>query len=108
MPCVGVDKKMDAVFLTATVLEAHAPKSGAAIGLVVESRWDKGRGPVASVLVQRRLRKEGDVMLAGREFGGVRAMLDEKGKPVKEAGPSIPVEIQGLSGVPRAGDEVVV
>jgi len=75
---------------------------------VVEARLDKGRGPVATVLVQRGTLNKGDVVLAGREFGRVRAMLDENGRPVKEAGPSIPVEVQGLSGVPSAGDEVIV
>jgi len=75
---------------------------------VVEARLDKGRGPVATVLIQRGTLHKGDIILAGREYGRVRAMLDEKGRPVKEAGPSIPVEIQGLSGVPSAGDEVVV
>ncbi|HKQ30347.1 MAG TPA: translation initiation factor IF-2, partial [Burkholderiales bacterium] len=77
-------------------------------GLVVEARLDKGRGPVATVLVQRGILNKGDVILVGREFGRVRAMSDEFGHPIKEAGPSIPVEVQGLSGVPAAGDEVQV
>ncbi|MBI3897902.1 MAG: translation initiation factor IF-2 [Gammaproteobacteria bacterium] len=104
----GIDKLLEAVLLQAEVLELKAPKTGPASGLVVEARLDKGRGPVATVLVQRGTLHKGDIVLAGREFGRVRAMLDEKGRPVKEAGPSIPVEIQGLAGVPSAGDEVVV
>jgi translation initiation factor IF-2 len=103
----GIDKLLEAVLLQAEVLELKAPKAGPAAGLVVEARLDKGRGPVATVLIQRGTLHKGDVILAGREYGRVRAMLDEKGRPVKEAGPSIPVEIQGLSGVPSAGDEVV-
>jgi translation initiation factor IF-2 len=99
---------LESVLLQAEVLELKAPHSGPAAGIVVEARLDKGRGAVATVLVQRGTLHKGDVMLAGREFGRVRAMLDEKGRPVKEAGPSIPVEIQGLSGVPSAGDEMVV
>jgi translation initiation factor IF-2 len=104
----GIDKLLESVLLTAEVLELKAPKTGPASGLVVEARLDKGRGPVATVLVQRGTLHKGDVILAGREFGRVRAMLDEKGRPVKEAGPSIPVEVQGLSGVPNAGEEVMV
>jgi translation initiation factor IF-2 len=104
----GIDKLLESVLLQAEVLELKAPKTGYAAGLVVEARLDKGRGPVATVLVQRGTLRKGDVILAGREFGRVRAMLDEKGRPVKEAGPSIPVEIQGLSGVPSAGEEVMV
>jgi translation initiation factor IF-2 len=104
----GIDKLLESVLLTAEVLELTAPKTGPAAGLVVEARLDKGRGPVATVLVQRGTLRKGDVILAGREFGRVRAMLDEKGRPVKEAGPSIPVEVQGLSGVPSAGEEVMV
>ncbi len=104
----GIDKLLESVLLTAEVLELTAPKTGPAAGLVVEARLDKGRGPVATVLVQRGTLHKGDVILAGREFGRVRAMLDEKGRPVKDAGPSIPVEVQGLSGVPSAGEEVMV
>jgi len=104
----GIDKLLEAVLLQAEVLELKAPRTGPASGLVVEARLDKGRGPVATVLVQRGTLHKGDVILAGREYGRVRAMLDEKGKPIKEAGPSIPVEIQGLSGVPSAGEEVMV
>ena len=104
----GIDQLLDALLLQAEVLELKAVHSGPAAGLVVEARLDKGRGPVATVLIQRGTLAKGDIILAGREYGRVRAMLDEKGRPVKEAGPSIPVEIQGLSGVPSAGDEVVV
>jgi len=104
----GIDNLLEAVLLQAEVLEFKAPKTGPATGLVIEARIDKGRGPVASVLVQRGMLKKGDVVLAGREFGRVRAMFDEKGKAIGEAGPSIPVEVQGLSGVPSAGDEVIV
>src|SRR3989344_4591250 len=104
----GIDKLLEAVLLTAEVLELKDPKTGPAAGLVVEARLDKGRGPVVTVLVQRGTLRKGDVILAGREFGRVRAMSDEKGRTVKEAGPSIPVEVQGLSGVPNAGEEVMV
>jgi len=104
----GIDQLLEAVLLQAEVLELKAPPAGPATGLVIEARIDKGRGPVASVLVQRGTLKKGDVVLAGREFGRVRAMFDEKGKAITEAGPSIPVEVQGLSGVPSAGDEVIV
>jgi translation initiation factor IF-2 len=104
----GIDELLDAILLQAEVLELKAPRTGPAAGVVVEARLDKGRGPVATVLVQRGTLRKGDVVLAGREYGRVRAMTDENGRPVKEAGPSIPVEIQGLSGVPAAGDEVVV
>jgi len=105
---VGIDDLLESVLLQAEVLELKAPKTGPATGLVIEARLDKGRGPVASILVQKGTLKKGDVVLAGREFGRVRAMLDEKGKVTDEAGPSIPAEILGLSGVPSAGDEVVV
>ncbi|MEF9943195.1 MAG: translation initiation factor IF-2, partial [Burkholderiaceae bacterium] len=83
-------------------------KDGPAKGIVIESRLDKGRGPVATVLVQSGTLKRGDILLAGAAFGRVRAMLDEAGKPINEAGPSIPVEIQGLSDVPAAGDDIMV
>jgi translation initiation factor IF-2 len=105
---VGIDQLLDAVLLQAEVLELKAPRTGPASGLVVEARLDKGRGPVATILVQRGTLSKGDVIIVGREHGRVRAMLDENGHPVKEAGPSIPVEVQGLSGVPHAGDEVLV
>ncbi len=104
----GIDQLLEAVLLQAEVLELKAPRTGPASGVVVEARLDKGRGPVATVLVQQGTLQKGDVLLAGREFGRVRAMLDEKGRTVKEAGPSIPVEVLGLSGVPSAGDEVMV
>ena len=104
----GIDDLFDAVLLQAEVRELKAVRTGPAMGLVIEARLDKGRGPVASVLVQQGTLRKGDVILAGAESGRVRAMLDENGHSVKEAGPSIPVEIQGLSGVPNAGDEVVV
>ncbi len=105
---VGIDTLLDALLLQAEVLELKAPRQGPAQGLVVEARLDKGRGPVASVLVQRGTLHRGDIVLVGREFGRVRAMNDENGQPVKNAGPSIPVEVLGLSGVPHAGDEVAV
>jgi len=104
----GIDKLIESVLLQAEVLELKAPTSGPASGLVIEARLDKGRGPVATVLVQRGLLNKGDIVLAGREFGRVRAMTDETGRAVHAAGPSIPVEVLGLSGVPGAGDEVVV
>jgi len=96
------------VLLQAEVLELKAPVEAAAKGLVIEASLDKGRGPVATVLVQSGTLKVGDVVLAGQTSGRVRAMLDENGKPTKEAGPSIPVEIQGLTDVPQAGDDFMV
>jgi len=105
---MGVDDLLEQVLLQAEVLELKAPVDAHAKGLVIEARLDKGRGPVATVLVQSGTLKTGDVVLAGQTFGRVRAMLDENGKPVKEAGPSIPVEIQGLTEVPQAGDEFMV
>ena len=96
------------MLLQAEVLELKAPKDAMAKGLVIEAQLDKGRGPVATVLVQSGTLKRGDVVLAGSSFGRVRAMLDEDGKPITEAGPSIPVEIQGLTEVPQAGDEFMV
>ena len=104
----GIDKLLDAISLQAEMLELTARKEGPAQGLVVEARLDKGRGPVASVLVQRGTLRQGDVVLAGVCSGRVRAMLDENGKQVKEAGPSIPVELLGLSETPQAGDEFSV
>jgi translation initiation factor IF-2 len=103
----GIDELLDAVLLQAEVLELKAPKDAPAKGIVIESRLDKGRGPVATVLVHSGTLKRGDVVLAGAVFGRVRAMTDENGKPVNEAGPAIPVEIQGLSDVPLAGEEVM-
>jgi translation initiation factor IF-2 len=104
----GIDKLLDAILLQAEVLELKAPVDTMAKGVVIESRLDKGRGPVATILVQSGTLKRGDVLLAGSAFGKVRAMLDETGKPVHEAGPAIPVEIQGLSDVPGAGEDVLV
>jgi hypothetical protein len=104
----GVDDLLENVLLQAEVLELKAVKDAPAKGLVIESQLDKGRGPVATVLVQSGTLKRGDVVLAGSAFGRVRAMLDEAGKAIHEAGPSIPVEIQGLSDVPAAGDELIV
>jgi translation initiation factor IF-2 len=103
----GIDELLDAILLQAEVLELKAPKDAPAKGIVIESRLDKGRGPVATVLVHSGTLKRGDVVLAGAVFGRVRAMTDETGKPVNEAGPAIPVEIQGLSDVPLAGEEVL-
>jgi len=104
----GIDDLLENVLLQAEVLELKAPKDAPAKGLIIESQLDKGRGPVATVLVQSGTLKRGDVVLAGSAFGRVRAMLDEAGKSVAAAGPSIPVEIQGLSDVPSAGDELIV
>lgn len=104
----GVDDLLDAILLQAEVLELAVPVDGPASGVVIESRLDKGRGPVATVLVQRGTLRKGDMVLSGHEFGRVRAMLDELGRPITEAGPSTPVELLGLSGVPNAGDDVVV
>jgi len=96
------------VLLQAEVLELKAPEDAMAKGLVIEARLDKGRGPVATILVQSGTLKTGDVVLAGQTYGRVRAMLDENGKTIKTAGPSIPVEIQGLTEVPQAGDEFMI
>ncbi len=104
----GVDALLEQVLLQAEVLELKAPVEALAKGLVIEAQLDKGRGPVATVLVQSGTLKAGDVVLAGSTYGRVRAMLDENGKPIKSAGPSIPVEIQGLTEVPQAGDEFMV
>ncbi len=104
----GIDELLEQVLLQAEVLELRAPVDAMAKGLVIEARLDKGRGPVATILVQSGTLKTGDVVLAGQTFGRVRAMLDENGKAIKTAGPSIPVEIQGLTEVPQAGDEFMV
>ena len=104
----GIDELLEQVLLQAEVLELRAPVDAMAKGLVIEAQLDKGRGPVATVLVQSGTLKTGDIVLAGQTFGRVRAMLDENGKSVKTAGPSIPVEIQGLTEVPQAGDEFMV
>ena len=104
----GIDELLEAVLLQAEVLELTATPSAPGRGVVVESRLDKGRGPVATVLVQDGTLRQGDMVLVGVNYGRVRAMLDENGKPIKEAGPSIPVEILGLDGTPDAGDEMMV
>ncbi|MFJ4289644.1 translation initiation factor IF-2 [Cupriavidus sp. NPDC089707] len=104
----GVEDLLEQVLLQAEVLELKAPVDAPAKGLVVEAQLDKGKGPIATILVSSGTLKRGDVVLAGSAYGRVRAMLDENGKTTKEAGPSIPVEIQGLSEVPAAGEEVLV
>lgn len=104
----GVDELLDAILLQAEVLELRAPNDTPAKGLIIEARLDKGRGPVATMLVQSGTLRRGDVVLAGGVFGRVRAMLDETGKSITEAGPSIPVEILGLSDVPNAGEDAMV
>ncbi|HFQ5069577.1 TPA: translation initiation factor IF-2 [Vibrio vulnificus] len=104
----NIDQLLETILLQAEVLELTAVKEGMASGVVVESRLDKGRGPVATVLVQSGTLRKGDIVLCGQEYGRVRAMRDEIGNEVNEAGPSIPVEILGLSGVPAAGDEATV
>ena len=104
----GVDDLLEQVLLQAEVLELGAPLDAPAKGLVIEARLDRGRGPVATVLVQSGTLKRGDIVLAGSSFGRVRAMNDENGSPVQSAGPSIPVELLGLTEVPAAGEEVMV
>ena len=104
----GIDQLLEGILLQAEVLELKAPRATHAKGLVIEARLDKGKGPVATVLIQSGTLKRGDAVLVGSVFGRVRAMLDETGKTIGEAGPSIPVEIQGLSEVPAAGEELMV
>ena len=104
----GINELLDAVLLQAEVLELTAARDIPAQGIVIESRLDKGRGPVASLLIQTGTLRKGDIVLAGLQFGRVRAMLDEDGNPIEEAGPSIPVEILGLNGTPDAGDPFAV
>ncbi len=104
----GIDDLIEALILQAEILELKAPAEGAASGIVIESRLDKGRGAVATILVQRGMLEKGQFVLCGHEYGRVRAMFNENGKTVKEAGPSTPVEILGLSGTPNAGDEFLV
>ena len=104
----GVDELLDSILLQAEMLDLSAVSTGPASGVVIESRLDKGRGPVASILVQQGELKQGDIVLCGLEYGRVRAMRDENGNPIESAGPSIPVEVLGLSGVPQAGDEATV
>ncbi len=104
----GIDDLLDAILLQSEMLELKAPRDCRAQGIVIESFLDKGRGPVASVLVQRGTLRAGDIVLAGTYLGRVRAMSDENGRPISEAGPSIPLEILGLDGTPDAGDDFVV
>lgn len=104
---LGIDSLLEGILLQAEILELRAPKETAAKGVVIESRLDKGRGPVATILVQSGTLRRGDVLLAGAVFGKLRAMNDENGKPIKQASTSIPVEIQGLSEVPDAGEVVI-
>ena len=104
----NIDSLLDAILLQAEVLELQAAADGPAKGIVIEARLDKGKGPVTTLLVQSGTLRRGDMVLAGQAFGRVRAMLDEAGKTVAEAGPSIPVEIQGLSDVPQAGEDMMV
>ena len=105
---LGVDQLLDAILLQAEVLELTAHTDGAAKGVVIESRLDKGRGPVATILVQRGTLHRGDIILAGFQYGRVRALVSDAGLPVESAGPSMPVEILGLSAIPHAGDEAIV
>jgi len=103
----GIDNLLETLMLQAEVLELTAPEAGPACGVIVESRLDKGRGPVATVLVQAGTLRRGDLIVSGAEFGRVRAMFDEQGRSVESAGPSIPVQVLGLSGTPNAGDDLV-
>lgn len=104
----GIDSLLDAILLQAEVLELTAHTDGAAKGVVIESRLDKGRGPVATILVQRGTLRKGDILLAGFQYGRVRALVSDSGQLVDSAGPSIPVEVLGLSAIPHAGDEAIV
>ena len=104
---MGVDELLDAISLQAEILELEAPTEGPVKGVVIESRLDKGRGPVATVLVQQGTLKKGDIALCGMEYGRVRALISDTGETITEAGPSIPVELLGMSGVPVAGDEMI-
>ncbi len=104
----GIDELLNAILLQAEILELEAPYKVSATGVVLESKLDRGRGPVADILVQKGLLKKGDFILCGQEFGRVRAMFNENGKPLKDAGPSTPVEVLGLSSTPNAGDEFMV
>jgi len=104
----GVDKLLESILVQSEVLELKAIADGPAAGVVVESSLEKGRGPVATVLVQRGTLKKGDILLAGQEYGRIRAMFDEAGKPIEMVGPSMPAQVLGLSGIPSAGDEAIV
>jgi translation initiation factor IF-2 len=103
----GIDSLLESILLQAELLELKAVKDGPAKGVVIESRLDKGKGPMATILVQSGTMKRGDIVLAGAAYGRIRAMTDESGKAIHEAGPSIPVEVQGLSDVPAAGDPII-
>ncbi|MDR0672063.1 MAG: translation initiation factor IF-2 [Zoogloeaceae bacterium] len=105
---INIDELLENVLLQAEVLDLKAPRATPAKGLIIEARLDKGRGPVATMLVQSGTLKQGDMLLAGQVFGKIRAMLDENGQSVRKAGPSIPVEVLGLSDVPAAGEETIV
>ena len=105
---MGIDNLLEAIGVTAEVMELKAPATGPGRGLVIEASLDKGRGVMCTVLIQKGLLKKGDILLAGQEFGRVRALFDETGKPIDEAGPSIPVQVLGLSGTPSAGDQAQV
>ncbi|NOQ78475.1 MAG: translation initiation factor IF-2 [Gammaproteobacteria bacterium] len=104
----GIDDLLDAISVTAEVMELEAVPNGPAKGVVIESRLDKGRGTVATILVQSGQLNKGNIIIAGQDYGRIRAMMDENGKQIKSAGPSIPVEVLGLSGTPSAGSEVLV
>jgi translation initiation factor IF-2 len=104
----GVDQLLEALLLQAELLELSAPATGPAVGVVLEASLERGRGPVATVLISKGRLKVSDVLLAGQEFGRIRALFDETGKPIKTAGPSTPVVVVGLSGTPVAGDDVLV
>jgi translation initiation factor IF-2 len=104
----GIDKLLETIILQAEMLELKAPVTGPATGVILEARLDKGRGPVASVLIQKGTLKRGDIMLAGSEYGRIRTMINELGQPLSEVGPSMPVEVVGLSGTPQAGDTFLV
>jgi translation initiation factor IF-2 len=104
----GIDELIEALIVQTEILELKAPIEGAASGLVIESRLDKGRGAVATIMVQKGTLESGQMVLCGQEYGRVRAMFNENGKAIKEAGPCVPVEILGLSGTPNAGDEFLV
>lgn len=105
---MGVDNLLDSVLVQAEVLELKAVVNNSARGVVIESRLDRGRGAVMSVLIQQGTLRKGDIILAGLEYGRIRALFDENGKPIESAGPSIPVEVLGLSGVPQAGDDFII